>query len=327
MKFIEHVEGGGPDSLTISNTDIPELKPNHVLVKVAYFGINRADTLQRQGKYPAPPHESKILGLEVSGEITAIHDEQSVPHNVKLGHEVFGLVAGGGYAEYVLIHTEHVMVVPDNISLAQAAGIAECFLTAYQALFIESNLLPKQHVLIHAGASGVGLAAIQLAKLHRAFIATTASSESKLALCNKLGADLLINYKHQDFFKEIKGNWQGCDLVVDFIGGDYLNRNLQLLNTDGSILYLAMLAGRYADGLDMALLLGKRANIKGSTLRNRSNIYKTQLIKKYTKAHLADFSNGSLTSIIDTEYSAAKLAEAHQRMENNDTQGKLVVGW
>ncbi|MFT2090879.1 NAD(P)H-quinone oxidoreductase [Paraglaciecola sp. 2405UD69-4] len=327
MKFIHHVEGGLPESLTISETPIPELKANHVLVKVAYFGINRADTLQRQGKYPAPANESKILGLEVSGEVVAIHDTQVKSVNFNIGDKVFGLVAGGGYAEYVLVNTEHLMGVPSNISLAEAAGIAECFLTAYQALFLESQLLEQQKVLIHAGASGVGLAAIQLAKAHDCAVATTASSTDKLALCQKLGADLLINYKEQDFLTEVKNRWSGCDLVVDFIGGDYLNRNLKLLNQDGAILYLAMLAGRYADKLDMALLLGKRASIKGSTLRNRSDAYKSQLVQKFSDHYLDCFSKGTLTSIIDTEYSVADVSKTHQRMENNDTKGKLVVSW
>ncbi|MEP0354938.1 NAD(P)H-quinone oxidoreductase [Paraglaciecola sp.] len=327
MKFIQHIKGGDPSSLSVAEAAIPVLVENHVLVKVAYFGINRADTLQRQGKYPPPLNESEILGLEVSGEVIAIHDSQAKPVHLKVGDEVFGLVAGGGYAEYAVINTEHVMMVPKNINLGQAAGIAECFLTAYQALFVESHLQCKQKVLIHAGASGVGIAAIQLAKSHDCLIATTASSATKLDLCQHLGADILINYTQQDFVAEIKNNWDGCDLVIDFVAGDYLNRNLKLLNIDGTILYLAMLSGRYADNLDIALLLGKRASIKGSTLRNRSDVYKAELIKKFTDACLADFANGQLVSIIDTEYSVAKLADAHQRIENNDTQGKLVVGW
>lgn len=327
MKFIQHIEGGGPASLTLAEMPIPELIANHVLVKVMCFGINRADTLQRQGKYPAPPNESEILGLEVSGEVVAIHETQQTSLDFKIGTEVFGLVAGGGYAEYVLVNAAHLMKVPNDITLVQAAGIAECFLTAYQSLFIESNLQAQQNVLIHAGASGVGLAAIQLAKAHDCNVATTASSTAKLDLCQRLGVDIIINYKQQDFVTEIKNQWKGCDLVIDFVAGDYLNRNLKLLNLDGTILYLAMLSGRYADELDMALLLGKRATIKGSTLRNRSDEYKSQLIKKFSNEYLSDFVDGKLTPIIDTEYSAAKLAEAHQRMENNDTQGKLVVSW
>jgi len=327
MQFIKHDSGCSPEALEISQTDIPTLTSGQVLVKVACFGLNRADTLQRQGKYPAPKGESDILGLEISGEIVLIHPGLTSHLPFELGDKVFGLVAGGGYGEYVAVNVQHLMPVPANMEMPQAAGIAECFLTAYQALFIENNLQAKQHVLIHAGASGVGLAAIQLAKRHGCAVAVTASSQAKLDLCTQLGADLVINYQHQDFAVEISKHWQGCDLIIDFVAGDYLNRNLKLLNIDGNILYLAMLAGRYADKLDMALLLGKRATVKGSTLRSRTNQYKTQLIKEFSQACLADFGSGKLFPNIDTEFAAKDVGKAHQRIENNDTMGKLIGCW
>jgi putative PIG3 family NAD(P)H quinone oxidoreductase len=327
MQFIKHDNGCAPDALEIEQTDIPKLKSDQVLVKVACFGLNRADTLQRQGLYPAPAGESNILGLEMSGEVIDIHPEQTSHQSFQLGDKVFGLVAGGGYAEYVAVNSQHLMPVPLNMDLPKAAGIAECFLTAYQALFIENDLKPKQHVLIHAGASGVGLAAIQLAKRHGCFIAVTASSQAKLDQCQQLGADLLINYKQQDFALEIAKHWQGCDLIIDFVAGDYLNRNLKLLNIDGNVLYLAMLAGRYADKLDMALMLGKRATVKGSTLRSRTDQYKTHLIKEFRRTCLADFDNGKLIPNIDTEFAAKDVGKAHQRLESNDTMGKLIGCW
>jgi NADPH2:quinone reductase len=327
MKFIKHENGGAPGSLKIAYIDIPKLGSGQILVKVACFGLNRADTLQRQGKYPAPVGESDILGLEVSGEIVQIHSQQTSPQAFEIGDKVFGLVAGGGYAEYVAVHSEHLMPVPVNMDMQQAAGIAECFLTAYQALFIENDLQPNQHVLIHAGASGVGLAAIQLARRHGCNIAVTASSQVKLDLCKQLGADLVINYKHQDFAVEIVKHWQGCDLIIDFVAGDYVNRNLKLLNIDGSVLYLAMLSGRYADQLDMAMLLGKRATIKGSTLRSRHDKYKTHLIKEFTQTCLADFNGRKLIPNIDTQFAAIDVGEGHQRLENNDTMGKLIGCW
>jgi putative PIG3 family NAD(P)H quinone oxidoreductase len=327
MRFIKHENGCAPNALEISQTKLPELEPGQALVKVSCFGVNRADTLQRQGKYPAPSGESTILGLEMSGEIVQIHAQPIKQQPFNLGDKVFGLVAGGGYAEYVAVNTEHLMPVPSNISLLEAAGIAECFLTAYQAMFIENNLQPKQHVLIHAGASGVGLAAIQLAKLKGCSVAVTASNQAKLDLCQQLGADLLINYKQQDFAVEVAKHWQGCDLIIDFVAGDYLNRNLKLLNIDGNVLYLAMLAGRYADKLDMAMMLGKRATVKGSTLRSRSDQYKTHLIEKFSQACLADFSKHILIANIDSEFAAEDMGNAHQRIENNDTMGKLIGRW
>jgi putative PIG3 family NAD(P)H quinone oxidoreductase len=352
MYFIKHENGCSPDSLEINQTNIPKLGSGQVLVRGACFGLNRADTLQRQGKYPAPAGESDILGLEMSGEVVQIHPQQESPQPSKpqpsklqpsklqpskpqqtinqvfeLGDKVFGLVAGGGYAEYVAVHSQHLMLVPLNMDMPQAAGIAECFLTAYQALFIENDLQPKQHVLIHAGASGVGLAAIQLAKRHGCAVAVTASSQAKLDLCKQLGADLVINYQQQDFAVEITKHWQGCDLIIDFVAGDYLNRNLNLLNIDGSLIYLAMLAGRYADKLDMAMMLGKRATIKGSTLRSRHDEYKTRLIKEFSQTCLADFDSGKLVPNIDTELAAKDVGKAHQRLENNDTMGKLICCW
>ena len=327
MQFINHESGCAPNALEVSYIDRPTLSPGQVLVKVTCFGLNRADTLQRQGRYPAPVGESTILGLEVSGEVVEAHSQQTSERPLKLGDKVFGLVAGGGYAEYVAVHSHHLMFVPKNMGMPQAAGIAECFLTAYQAMFIENDLQPRQSVLIHAGASGVGLAAIQLAKRHGCMVAVTASSQVKLDLCKQLGADLTINYKQQDFAVEVAKHWQGCDLVIDFVAGDYLNRNLKLLNIDGNLIYLAMLAGRYADKLDMAMMLGKRATVKGTTLRSRDNLYKTDLIKAFSQACLADFDNHKLTPNIDTEFAAKDVGNAHQRLEDNNTMGKLIGCW
>jgi NADPH2:quinone reductase len=335
MQFIKHENGCAPDSLEIGCTEIPKLVSGQVLVKVACFGLNRADTLQRQGKYPAPTGESDILGLEMSGEVMQVHPQQN-SHQMTystnkepftLGDKVFGLVAGGGYAEYVAVCSSHLMLVPKGMGMSHAAGIAECFLTAYQAMFIENNLQPKQYVLIHAGASGVGLAAIQLAKRHGCMVAVTASSQVKLDLCKQLGADLIINYTQQDFAVEVAKHWHGCDLIIDFVAGDYLNRNLKLLNIDGNLIYLAMLAGRYADTLDMAMLLGKRATVKGTTLRSRHEQYKTHLIKEFSQACLADFDDHALIPNIDTEFSAKDVGIAHQRLEDNDTMGKLIGCW
>lgn len=327
MQFINHQVGGSPDSLKIDNMDRPELEAGQLLVKVSCFGVNRADTLQRQGKYPSPAGESDILGLEMSGEVVQIHTQQPAHQTFNLGDKVFGLVAGGGYAEYVAVDSQHLMLVPENLQMFQAAGIAECFLTAYQALFMENKLTSKQKVLIHAGASGVGLAAIQLAKRQGCEVAVTASNQAKLDLCHQFGADLTINYQQQNFVDEILKYWSGCDLIIDFVAGDYLNRNLKILNLDGSVLYLAMLAGRYADKLDMALMLGKRATVKASTLRNRHAQYKTQLIKQFTEDCLADFTTGKLIANIDSQFLAKDAGAAHGRIENNDTMGKLIGCW
>ena len=324
MKFIDFVTGGNPSQMRVFETDTPEPGDEQVLIEVQAFGINRADTLQRQGKYPPPKGESEILGLEVAGKVAKTGKGVT---DWEVGDEVFGLVPGGGYAQYVVAHQSHVLPIPKNITKQEAAGIAEVFLTAYQSLFYLGKLRKDQKVLIHAGASGVGLAAIQLAKHHGAQVAVTASNTEKLNLCAAKGADLLVNYRQQNFAEVIKEHWGSVDLIVDFIGGDYLNRNLKVIRQDGTIVYLAMLAGRFADQLDMAMLLGKRARIIGSTLRNRSDQYKSELIADFRRDYLQVFELGDMHPNIDSYYSAQDISLAHERLESNQTMGKLIGLW
>lgn len=332
MQFIDYQEDDAADKIFINNTAKPTAEHGQVLIKVEGFGINRADTLQRQGKYPPPPGESPILGLEVAGEVVALgiakeHADNQTKYRWQIGDKVFGLVAGGGYSEYVAVDAEHLMPVPKNISVIEAAGMAEVFLTAYQSLFTVANTQPNQTVLIHAGASGVGLAAIQLAKAAHCRVIVTASSQQKLEKCQELGADLLINYQQQDFAIYLSEQKIGCDVIIDFVAGDYLNRNLKVLNIDGHLVYLAMLAGRFADNLDMGLVLAKRATISGSTLRNRSSHYKKALVKEFSERFFSGFANGQLRPVIDTVYPAQQVASAHKRLQGNDTMGKLIGKW
>ncbi|MFT4939943.1 MAG: NADPH2:quinone reductase [Paraglaciecola sp.] len=330
MLFIDFKDGCSPQELSVMETSMPVLKPGQVLVKVAAFGINRADTLQRQGKYPAPAGESPILGLEMAGEVIEVSSSAEIGAGNDIwqpSDQVFGLVAGGAYAQYVAVDACHLMRVPKNITMIEAAGLAEVFLTAFQSMFEVADLQAKQKILIHAGASGVGLAAIQLAKVKGCMVAVTASNDLKLQKCAELGADLLVNYKQQDFVERIKKSWQGCDLIIDFVAGDYLNRNLQVLNIDGSIVNLAMLSGRFVKQLDMGLVLGKRARIMGSTLRSRSDNYKQNLIAAFKQQFMQLFDTAELLPSIDTVYAANEVSIAHQRIEDNDTMGKLICRW
>ncbi|MCU7553940.1 NAD(P)H-quinone oxidoreductase [Alteromonas sp. ASW11-19] len=325
MRFIDHERGEGPGGLFISNTARPTLAPGYVRVRVAAFGVNRADTLQRKGMYPPPPGESPILGLEIAGEVIELGDSKC---QWQAGDRVFGLVAGGGYAEEVVVLADHLMRCPASLSFEQSAGLAEVFLTAFQCLYLIADIQKEQRALIHAGASGVGLAAIQLCRLFGVETATTASSPEKLALCKEMGASLLINYRQDDFKEVVSQSWpDGVHMVLDVVGGDYLNRNLSLLARDGTVVYLAMLGGRYADKLDMASLLGKRATIQGTTLRNRTDGYKSSLIQLFTERCLAAFDTGELTVHLDTVFAVDDIAQAHQRLENNDSMGKFVGRW
>ncbi len=327
MRYVDFISGHAPSHMQIKQTSTPKVQANQLLIKVQSFGINRADTLQRQGKYPAPKTHSQILGLEVCGEIVQMHANQSEHCTLSEGQQVIALVSGGGYGEYVVVAADHVMPLPTNLSANEGAAIAECFLTAFQAMFKEHRLAKKQNILIHAGASGVGLAAIQLAKLQENTIAVTASCQQKLQLCAEFGAQILINYQSQDFAEVLKSQHLSMDLVIDFVGGDYLNRNLRVLQQDGCIVSLAMLAGRYADPLDYALLLSKRATIKGSTLRNRSDLYKTELIQQFSDNYLNYFKTKALTAVIDTVYPVEQVQQTHERLEANQTKGKLICHW
>lgn len=323
--YIAHEEKTSQGTLTLAQMASLQVAPHQVKVAVKAFGVNRADLLQKAGKYPAPQGESPILGLEVAGEIVEVGSEVT---DWSVGDRVCGLVAGGGYAQEAVIHHQHLIALPQYLSWVEGAGLAEVFLTAYQAVRTIGDVNQESRVLIHAGASAVGLAAIQIAKLVGAEVATTASSENKLAVCEKMGADIRINYQTQDYVQIIKDCWpKGATMVLDMVAGDYVNRNLRCLAMDGKIVYLAMLAGRYADKLDMALLLGKRASIMGSTLRNRSDDYKAQLVKAFTNECFNGFKSGSLQVNIDTVYHVDHIDLAHQQMADNNTTGKLVVCW
>jgi len=312
------------NDLKVGITRPPTHAAHQVTVAVSAFGINRADVLQRQGKYPPPAGESDILGLEVAGEVIACGPSVT---RWKLGDRVCGLVAGGGYAETVVVNEQHLMAVPENLSMPMAAGLSEVFLTAFQALFSIGALQQGERVLVHAGASGVGLAAIQLARANHCDVAVTVSNERKQAICQAMGANLAINYKQQDFVEVIKEKWQGVDLVIDVVGGEYVNGNMKVLNMDGRMVCLSMLGGRAVPQFDLAKLLAKRLSICGSTLRNRSQQYKARLIKDFEREYLPKFASGQLTVPLDAVYPAEKIADAHARLEANDTAGKLVCYW
>lgn len=326
MRFIDFTPGGSAHELTINTTSAPKPARGQALIKVAAFGINRADLLQRKGQYPPPPGESDILGLEVAGEVVELGEGGEVSA-IKPGMRVCGLVAGGGYAEYAVVDCAQLIPLADNLTDEQGAAIAECYLTAYQSLFVEYALQPGQTVLIHAGASGVGLAAIQLAKQRGCTVAVTSSSAEKLAICQANGADHLVNYRQQDFAEVLRSLGVKCHLIVDFVGGDYVNRNVASLERDGVIIQLATLAGRYVEKLDLGMMLAKRAVLKASTLRNRSADYKAKLVAAFCQDFYAALASSAIQPVIDSVYSVDNIAAAHARMESSQNSGKLVVHW
>lgn len=333
MRYIK-VNNDQVKSLSFEQTDKPLIAADECLIKVAAIGINRADLLQRAGKYPAPLGESEILGLEVCGEIiscgsdvnTSITRQYQQWQQWQQGDTVFALVAGGGYAEYVKVKAAQLFKLPTGFSIAEGAACAEAFLTAYQSLFTLANLPPESQVLIHAGASGIGTAAIQLAKAKQCRVVVTVGSNEKTEACLALGVDDVINYHDTDFVAWSKKHIPaGFDVIVDVVAGQYLTRNIKVTALDGHIVILSMLGGRFSEPVDMAKLLAKRITISASTLRNRSDSYKAKLVIDF----MADFYHlltlGTIKPVIDSVYSWTDVELAHAKMAANKNIGKLVL--
>lgn len=305
----------------------PEIADDECLIKVKCIGVNRADILQKQGKYPAPKGESDVLGIEVSGEIHAIGAKHSRA-NIEwaIGDRVFAIVPGGAYAQYVKVKVSHLFKLPEQLSFIQGAGIAEVFLTAYQCLFSIAQLKNNSQVLIHAGASGVGSAAIQLAKQRNCHVTVTVGNTEKVEACLDLGADIALNYNEVDFSlwaKEHKP--MGFDVILDVVAGDYVSKNINVCALDGHIILLSMLGGRFAEKVDIAKLLFKRINIHATTLRNRSDEYKTKLIGDFHEDFHQAFSKGMLKPIIHQASSWLQAEQVHQVMMKNANIGKLIL--
>ncbi|MCB0497111.1 MAG: NAD(P)H-quinone oxidoreductase [Cyclobacteriaceae bacterium] len=323
MKAVLQTEFGGVETLYIGETAMPALSENEVLIEVHYAALNRADLLQRKGKYPPPKGESEILGLEASGIVKQVG--KNVKHFTP-GDRVMTLLAGGGQAEYVKADQRLVMHIPDSLTLEQGAAIPEVFLTANQALFFEGKTKFGSTVLIHAGASGVGTSAIQLAKARGCRVICTASA-AKHATCKNLGADLIIDYKTQDFasvVKEFTKN-QGVSIILSFIGAPNFERNLDCLAVDGTLMLIATMGGVTIEAFNIRPILTKRLKIQGTTLRARSNAYKQELIQAFSADFLPDLASGKITPIIDSVLDWKDIQQAHQRMEANKNVGKIVL--
>jgi len=323
MKAILVSTEGDPEHLTIGEYPTPEPGADELLVKVHAAALNRADTLQRRGHYPPPDGASEILGLDIAGTVEAMG-----PGCVNWNEEdrVFGLVPGGGYAEYAVIHKEMAMAVPPGLSLTEAAAIPEVFLTAYQALHWLGQLHTGHHVLIHAGASGVGTAAIQLVKAAEAHPYVTASAP-KHDVCRALGAEATIDYHAESFADRIEEitDGRGVDITLDFIGAPYFHDNVASLATDGRIVQLATLGGSTVEAVNLRALMGKRVQLLTSTLRSRSQDYKVRLTQEFAADVLPQFIDGALRPVIDSTFDWTEAADAHRRMENNENAGKIVL--
>jgi len=303
----------------------PEPADHELLVKIEATALNRADLLQKSGRYPPPEGASSLLGLEMAGVVEKAGADAGW---FSPGDAVFGLLPSGGYAEYCVLPESHVIRKPDSLSFEEAAAIPEAFLTAWQALVWLGNLRKGETVLIHAGGSGVGSAAIQLARqMFDARIITTAGKDDKLETCSRLGADLTINY-NRDSFDEVIAHHFGesaVDLIIEFIGEPYWEKNIRSLAMDGRLIYLAMMGGARISEMSLTPILRKRLTIRGSLLRNRSQEYKSELIRDFSSQAMDLLMEGKLKPVIDSIYDWKDVEEAHRRMAGNLNTGKIVL--
>ena len=318
MRYLRVVEEQGRYVASLPDAAPPTAAPGEVLIRVAASGVNRADLSQIAGHYPPPPGESEILGLEVSGTID------------DTGEPVCALLAGGGHAEYVAAPAGQVFPAPvgGSLDLVTTAGIPEAFLTAFVNLIVEGGLERDATVLVHAGASGLGLAAIQIAKRGGARVAATTRSADKLKALEAVGADVAIDTARQDCAAEIEKRWGGdaVDVVLDPVGAVSFAGDLRVLKKGGRIVILSTMSGSEAR-LDLALLMKKRGRIVGSTLRARSRAEKAVIVRRFKDEILPGFASGALRVVVDAVFPVARAAEAFQRMRENRNVGKILIAW
>ena len=323
MKAIIRTGDGGPEVLQLGEVPSPNPTESQVLVDVHATALNRADMIQRRGGYPPPPGDSEVLGLEIAGTVSAIG---SAVKGVSKGDRVFGLVGGGGYAEQAVIDYRMAMPMPDAWTFEQAAAVPEVFFTASDNIFTQGRLSAGEAILIHAGGSGVGTAGVQISHHAGAKVFVTAGTSEKIENCKALGAVEGINYKESDFVAEILRltDGQGVDVVVDFIGAPYLERNLSVLKTKGRLLQLGLIGGSGTE-INLNTLMRNRLQLIGSVLRTRSIDEKIGVTQNFMDRWLPELKRGSIRPIVDTVFPLVEAPQAHKYMEANRNFGKIIL--
>ncbi|KLI65237.1 NAD(P)H-quinone oxidoreductase [Aurantiacibacter marinus] len=323
MSAVEISQPGGPEALQMTTRDVPRPRPGEVLIKVSHAGVNRPDCLQRRGFYPAPEGASDLPGLEVSGEVVMLGDGVD---RSELGKRVCALVSGGGYAQYCLARPEHCLPVPENLSMAEAAALPETLFTVWHNVFQRGYARDGEVLLIHGGTSGIGTAAIKLAKLFDLTVIVTCGTDEKCAAAQKIGADHAINYKSEDFSAralEITDG-RGCDLILDMVAGSYTQRNLDCLAEDGRVVVIATLGGLSSE-INMMKLMVRRQSITGSTMRARSNVFKGLVADELFREVWPLVEQGELRPQMDRIFALRDAAASHARMEAGEHIGKIVL--
>ncbi len=323
MQAITFSQPGGPEVLQLATVPDPVPTPEQVLVRVRATALNRADTLQRKGAYPPPPGESDILGLELAGEVEAVG---SAVQGVKPGDRVCALIGGGGYAEKAVVDARMLIPMPESWSFTQGAAVPEVFFTAQETMFTLGNLTAGETALIHAAASGVGTAGIQMAREIGARVLVTAGSAEKIQRCLNLGAHAGCNYKERDFAEWVQEvtNKQGVDLIEDFIGATYWERNLKSLRTCGRLVLVGTMGGVKVE-TSLLLIMSKRLQIFGSVLRARPLAEKIAVTQRFCQNWLPLLASGRIQPIVGHVFPLAQAADAHRYMEENKNFGKIVL--
>jgi NADPH2:quinone reductase len=314
---------GGPQMLVPERRPLPPLAADEVLVKVAAAGVNRPDGMQRQGRYPPPSGATDIPGLEIAGEVVALG---SGVRRWRVGDQVMALVVGGGYAEYCPAHESHALALPRGLGLIEAAAIPETFFTVWHNAFERGRLKSGETLLVHGGSSGIGTAAIQLAKAFGARVVTTAGSAEKCAACRQLGADVAVNYKAEDFVAATKAatDGKGAEVVLDMVGGDYIERNYEAAAVEGRVVQIAVQGSAKAT-VDFRRIMLKRLTHTGSTLRARSIADKGAIARAVEEQVLPLIAAGKIKPVIDSSFPLAQASVAHARMETSSHIGKIVL--
>ncbi len=323
MTVVAISKPGGPEVLVPETRAIPQPGPEEVLIKVAAAGVNRPDVAQRSGSYPPPPGASDLPGLEVAGEVVAVG---SSARKHKIGAKVMSLVAGGGYAQYCIAQDAQAMAVPAALSILEAGAIPETLMTVWHNVFERGGLKPGETLLIHGGSSGIGTMAIQLAKALGSTVIVTVGSTDKADACLKLGADRAINYKTEDFVAEVKAatSGAGANVILDMVGGTYIERNYDAAAVEGRIVQIAFLGGPKAT-VNFTKLMVKRLHHTGSTLRPRSNADKAAMVAAIEARVMPHLREGRIKPLMDSTFPLEKAADAHRRMETSEHIGKIVL--
>jgi putative PIG3 family NAD(P)H quinone oxidoreductase len=323
MRFIDAAAAGGPDVLRLATGPVPAPGPGEVLIRVMAAGVNRPDVLQRSGSYPPPPGASPILGLEVSGTIA---ERGAGVAGCQAGDEVCALVPGGGYAEYCLAPASHCLPVPRGLSVIEAAGLPETFFTVWTNVFDRGRLKAGESFLVHGGTSGIGTTAVQLARAFGARVFATAGNPEKCAVCRALGAERAIDYRQEDFPAVVKEATQGrgVDVILDMVGGPYVEKNLRSLAVEGRLVQIAFLQGSKVT-LDLVHLMMRRQTITGSTLRPRSVEDKAAIARALRDKVWPLLEGGQVRPLIDHEFPLGEAAEAHRLMESSRHIGKILL--